>query len=65
MQDSRTPRDNSVQSVDRAISILQVLARHGTASVTEIAAPRAEFTVRASDYAFDSNGCGGWMRASG
>src|SRR3712207_9425087 len=37
MQDSRTARDNSVQSVDRAISILQVLARHGTASVTEIA----------------------------
>lgn len=37
MQDTRTPRDNSVQSVDRAISILQVLARHGTASVTEIA----------------------------
>jgi IclR family acetate operon transcriptional repressor len=30
-------RDNSVQSVDRAISILQVLARHGRAGVTEIA----------------------------
>jgi IclR family transcriptional regulator, acetate operon repressor len=30
-------RDNSVQSVDRAISILQVLARHGVAGVTEIA----------------------------
>lgn len=29
-------RDNSVQSVDRAISILQVLARRGTAGVTEI-----------------------------
>ncbi len=30
-------RDNSVQSVHRAISILQVLAIHGAASVTEIA----------------------------
>jgi DNA-binding IclR family transcriptional regulator len=29
-------RDNSVQSVDRAISILQVLARRGVAGVTEI-----------------------------
>lgn len=29
-------RDGSVQSVDRAISILQVLARRGTAGVTEI-----------------------------
>jgi DNA-binding IclR family transcriptional regulator len=38
MQDSRVSRDNSVQSVDRAISILQVLARHGAAGVTEIAA---------------------------
>ncbi len=37
MQDSRASRDKSVQSVDRAISILQVLARHGTAGVTEIA----------------------------
>ena len=37
MQDSRSGRDNSVQSVDRAISILQVLARRGSASVTEIA----------------------------
>lgn len=31
-------RDTSVQSVDRAVSILQVLARHGTARVTDIAA---------------------------
>jgi IclR family transcriptional regulator, acetate operon repressor len=30
-------RDSGVQSVDRAISILQVLARRGTAGVTEIA----------------------------
>jgi DNA-binding IclR family transcriptional regulator len=37
MQDSRATRDNSVQSVDRAISILQVLARHGDVGVTEIA----------------------------
>jgi IclR family transcriptional regulator, acetate operon repressor len=37
MQDSRAARDNAVQAVDRAISILQVLARHGTAGVTEIA----------------------------
>jgi hypothetical protein len=29
---------SSARSVDRAISILQVLARHGTTSVTEIAA---------------------------
>ncbi len=29
-------RDNSVQSVDRAISIMQVLARRGSAGVTEI-----------------------------
>lgn len=29
-------RDNSVQSVDRAISVLQVLARRGVAGVTEI-----------------------------
>lgn len=29
------------------------------------AAPRAEFTVRASDYALNINGCGGWMRAGG
>jgi IclR family acetate operon transcriptional repressor len=34
----RGARDNSVHSVDRAISILQVLARHGAAGVTEIAA---------------------------
>jgi IclR family transcriptional regulator, acetate operon repressor len=38
MQDSRVGRDNSVQSVDRAISILQVLARQGATGVTEIAA---------------------------
>lgn len=31
-------RDNSVQSVHRAVSILQVLALHGAARVTEIAA---------------------------
>ncbi|WP_226344716.1 IclR family transcriptional regulator [Agilicoccus flavus] len=31
-------RDTSVQSVDRAVSILQVLARHGSARVTDIAA---------------------------
>lgn len=37
MPDRRGPRDGSVQSVDRAISILQVLARHGGARVTEIA----------------------------
>jgi IclR family transcriptional regulator, acetate operon repressor len=37
MQDNRAPRDNSVQAVDRAISILQVLARQGAAGVTEIA----------------------------
>ncbi|MDT7686243.1 MAG: IclR family transcriptional regulator, acetate operon repressor [Pseudonocardiales bacterium] len=35
---NRNPmRDNGVQSVDRAISILQVLARRGPAGVTEIA----------------------------
>jgi IclR family acetate operon transcriptional repressor len=38
MVNSRGTRDNSVHSVDRAISILQVLARHGAAGVTEIAA---------------------------
>lgn len=32
-----TARDNSVQSVDRAISVLQVLARRGVLGVTEIA----------------------------
>lgn len=42
MRDSRTmrevpPRDNSVQSVHRAVSVLQVLALHGAAGVTEIA----------------------------
>ena len=38
MVNGRGARDNSVHSVDRAISILQVLARHGAAGVTEIAA---------------------------
>ena len=37
MTNNRAERNNSVQSVDRAISILQVLARHGAAGVTEIA----------------------------
>ena len=37
MANSRVGRDNSVHSVDRAISILQVLARHGAVGVTEIA----------------------------
>jgi DNA-binding IclR family transcriptional regulator len=37
MANSRGGRDTSVHSVDRAISILQVLARHGAAGVTEIA----------------------------
>lgn len=31
------PRDHSVQSVDRAVSILQVLATRGPSGVTEIA----------------------------
>jgi DNA-binding IclR family transcriptional regulator len=38
MASGRGGRDISVHSVDRAISILQVLARHGAAGVTEIAA---------------------------
>jgi DNA-binding IclR family transcriptional regulator len=38
MRDDRTMRDTSVQSVHRAVSILQVLALHGSAGVTEIAA---------------------------
>jgi IclR family transcriptional regulator, acetate operon repressor len=38
MRDGRIMRDNSVQSVHRAISILQVLALHGAAGVTGIAA---------------------------
>jgi DNA-binding IclR family transcriptional regulator len=38
MATSSGPRDNSVHSVDRAISILQVLARHGAVGVTDIAA---------------------------
>ena len=37
MVNGRGARDNSVHSVDRAISILQVLARHGAAGVTDIA----------------------------
>jgi IclR family acetate operon transcriptional repressor len=37
MINKRAERDGSVQSVDRAISILQVLARHGAVGVTEIA----------------------------
>lgn len=37
MRDARTVRDTSVQSVHRAISILQVLALRGPAGVTEIA----------------------------
>ena len=37
MRDGRTVRDSSVQSVHRAISILQVLALRGAAGVTEIA----------------------------
>lgn len=36
VSNNRAVRDNSVQSVDRAISILQVLARLGEAGVTEI-----------------------------
>ena len=37
MTNNRAERNYSVQSVDRAISILQVLARQGAAGVTEIA----------------------------
>jgi IclR family acetate operon transcriptional repressor len=37
MKNSRAVRDTSVHSVDRAISVLQVLARLGPAGVTEIA----------------------------
>jgi DNA-binding IclR family transcriptional regulator len=37
MPSNRRPRDTAVQSVDRAVSILQVLAAHGPAGVTEIA----------------------------
>jgi IclR family transcriptional regulator, acetate operon repressor len=37
MANSRASGDNSVQSVDRAVSILQVLAQHGASGVTEIA----------------------------
>ncbi|NYE00518.1 DNA-binding IclR family transcriptional regulator [Kineosphaera limosa] len=38
MVNEREGRDSSVQSVNRAVSILQVLARHGSARVTDIAA---------------------------
>jgi IclR family transcriptional regulator, acetate operon repressor len=38
MENSSGTRDTSVHSVDRAISILQILARHGPTAVTEIAA---------------------------
>ena len=38
MPNDRVERGTSVQSVDRAVSILQVLARHGAAQVTQIAA---------------------------
>jgi IclR family transcriptional regulator, acetate operon repressor len=37
MRDGRITRDASVQSVHRAVSILQVLALHGPSGVTEIA----------------------------
>jgi DNA-binding IclR family transcriptional regulator len=36
MSNSGAVRDNAVQSVDRAVSILQVIAQHGAAGVTEI-----------------------------
>lgn len=35
--EDRRPASGSVQSVDRAVSVLEVLARHGEAGVTEIA----------------------------
>ncbi|MFS8202293.1 IclR family transcriptional regulator [Streptomyces sp. CWNU-52B] len=35
--DGSRPRDRSVQSVDRAVSILQMLAKHGPSGVTEVA----------------------------
>ena len=38
MPNDRVERGTSVQSVNRAVSILQVLARHGAAQVTQIAA---------------------------
>lgn len=37
MENSRGARDDSVRSVDRAVTILQVLARLGQAGVTEVA----------------------------
>lgn len=37
MSDDRVKRGAAVQSVDRAVSILQVLARDGAAQVTKIA----------------------------
>ncbi|MBY6685683.1 IclR family transcriptional regulator [Rhodococcus sp. BP-149] len=38
MENATRSTDSSVQSVDRAVSILQILGRHGARSVTEIAA---------------------------
>jgi DNA-binding IclR family transcriptional regulator len=38
MPNDRGERGTSVQSVNRAVSILQVLARHGSSQVTHIAA---------------------------
>jgi DNA-binding IclR family transcriptional regulator len=38
MRDDPAKRDGAVQSVHRAISILQVLALHGAAGVAQIAA---------------------------
>src|SRR6184192_3476495 len=38
MPNDRVERGTSVQSVNRAVSILQVLARHGASQVTQIAA---------------------------
>ena len=38
MPNDRAERGTSVQSVNRAVSILQVLARRGAAQVTQIAA---------------------------
>ena len=37
MPTADSPRETTVQSVDRAVSVLQVLARRGSAGVTEIA----------------------------
>jgi DNA-binding IclR family transcriptional regulator len=38
MSNSSTPADASIQSVGRAISVLEILARHGDVRVTEVAA---------------------------